>query len=91
MVRTYSPILELLLMVMIGTDCVQVSFMCIRQPSHVTSKEFITQLCSYQKVLDGHASVWLACVASVSNRVIARKLEREKKKVEGGGEKITCK
>ena len=30
----------------------------------------------------------LACVASVSNRVIARKLEREqnkKKKVEGGG------
>ena len=29
----------------------------------------------------------LACVASVSNRVIARKLERKQKKVEGGGEK----
>ena len=30
----------------------------------------------------------VACVASVSNRVIARKLEREqKKKVEGEGEK----
>ena len=30
--------------------------------------------------------VELACVASVSNRVTARKLEREqKKKVEGGG------
>ena len=30
----------------------------------------------------------VACVASVSNRVIARKLEREqKKKMEGGGEK----
>ena len=27
----------------------------------------------------------LACVASVSNRVIARKLERKQKKVEGGG------
>ena len=23
--------------------------MCVRQPSHVTGKEFITQLCSYQK------------------------------------------
>ena len=32
------------------------------------------------------ATCKLACVASVSNRVIARKLEREqKKKVEGGG------
>ena len=32
-------------------------------------------------------AIWLlACVAGVSNRVIARKLEREqKKKVEGGG------
>ena len=29
----------------------------------------------------------VACVASVSNRVIARKLERKQKKVEGGGEK----
>ena len=29
----------------------------------------------------------LACVASVSNRVIARTLERKQKKVEGGGEK----
>ena len=31
--------------------------------------------------------VFLACVASVSNRVIVRKLERDqkKKKVEGGG------
>ena len=29
--------------------------------------------------------VGLACVASVSNRVIARKLERKQKKVEGGG------
>ena len=27
----------------------------------------------------------VACVASVSNRVIARKLERKQKKVEGGG------
>ena len=27
----------------------------------------------------------VACIASVSNRVIARKLEREQKKVEGGG------
>ena len=27
----------------------------------------------------------LACVASVSSRVIARKLEREQKKMEGGG------
>ena len=27
----------------------------------------------------------LACIASVSNRVIARKLERKQKKVEGGG------
>ena len=27
----------------------------------------------------------IACVASVSNRVIARKLEREPKKVEGEG------
>ena len=27
----------------------------------------------------------IACVASVSNRVIARKLERNQKKVEGGG------
>ena len=33
--------------------------------------------------------LYAACVASVSNRVIARKLEREQKKVEGGegGEK----
>ena len=31
----------------------------------------------------------LACIAGISNRVIARKLEREQKKVEGGagGEK----
>ena len=29
--------------------------------------------------------VGVACVASVSNRVTARKLEREQKKVEGGG------
>ena len=29
--------------------------------------------------------VWLACVASVSNRVIARTLEREQKKKMGGG------
>ena len=29
----------------------------------------------------------VACVANVSNRVIARKLERKQKKVEGGGEK----
>ena len=28
----------------------------------------------------------VACVASVSNRVIARKLERKQKKVEGEGE-----
>ena len=28
---------------------------------------------------------FVACIASVSNRVIARKLEREQKKVEGGG------
>ena len=27
----------------------------------------------------------VACVASVSNRVIAQKLERKQKKVEGGG------
>ena len=27
----------------------------------------------------------IACVASVSNRVIARKLEHKQKKVEGGG------
>ena len=31
--------------------------------------------------------VVLASVTSVSNRVIARKLERKQKKVEGGGEK----
>ena len=32
--------------------------------------------------------VLIACVASISNRVIVRKLEREpKKKMEGGGEK----
>ena len=30
-------------------------------------------------------NLFLACVASVSNRVIARKLERKQKKVEGGG------
>ena len=33
----------------------------------------------------GWACVSLACVASISNRVIARKLERKQKKVEGGG------
>ena len=32
-----------------------------------------------------HTRASLACVASVSNRVIARKLERKQKKVEGGG------
>ena len=31
--------------------------------------------------------IFIACVANVSNRVIARKLERKQKKVEGGGEK----
>ena len=44
----------------------------------------------FQRVTQG-ARILLACVASVSNRVIARKLEREqkKKKMEegGGGEK----
>ena len=34
---------------------------------------------------NGYDYVTLACVASVSNRVIARKLERKQKKVEGGG------
>ena len=32
-------------------------------------------------------AIKVACVASVSNRVIAQKLERKQKKVEGGGEK----
>ena len=41
----------------------------------------------FQRATQG-ARILLACVASVSNRVIARKLEREqqKKKMEGGGE-----
>ena len=30
-------------------------------------------------------AIKVACVASVSNRVIAQKLERKQKKVEGGG------
>ena len=33
----------------------------------------------------GRAIKSVACVASVSNRVIARKLERKQKKVEAGG------
>ena len=36
-------------------------------------------------VIEVIVRVWLACVASVSNRVIARRLEREQKKMEGGG------
>ena len=36
-------------------------------------------------VIEVIVRVWLACVASVSNRVIARKLEREQRKMEAGG------
>ena len=36
-------------------------------------------------VIEVIVRVWLACVASVSNRVIARTLEREQRKMEGGG------
>ena len=41
----------------------------------------------FPSLLVAFFAIWLtACVAGVSNRVIARKLEREqKKKVEGGG------
>ena len=41
----------------------------------------------FPSLLEAFFAIWLlACVAGVSNRVIARKLEREqKKKVEGGG------
>ena len=40
------------------------------------------------KVILSVLKIGVACVASVSNRVIARKLERKRKKmVEGGGEK----
>ena len=39
-----------------------------------------------ERYQERYTDVSLACVASVSNRVTARKLEREqKKKVEGGG------
>ena len=36
-------------------------------------------------VIEVIVRVWLACVASVSNRVIARTLEREQQKMQGGG------
>ena len=49
-------------------------------PRGVPVREFLSLLVAF-------FAIWLlACVAGVSNRVIARKLEREqKKKVEGGG------
>ena len=46
--------------------------------------EFGEDECTDEEI---YTMVMLACVASVSNRVIARKLEREQKKVGGGGEK----
>ena len=61
----------------------------IKKKAKTKTKTVQVHLLSYQS---GHVyvRVYLACVASVSSRVLARKLEREqKKKMEGvgGGEK----
>ena len=53
---------------------------------YVQSNEiYLLSFFIHGKQLVHPSCILIACVASVSNRVIARKLEREQKKVEGGG------
>ena len=67
--------------------------MCVRQPSHVTGKEFITQLCSYQKGIGQSCKCLISLRSKRFQSSYCAKVRAGEKKVEGGGggEKITCK